>query len=398
MVKGKNLKYIGKGVEMKIIEEQMSECRLCPRECKVNRTQGQKGICGQTDKVKVARAGLHMWEEPCISGNKGSGTVFFTGCSLHCVFCQNHRIANGETGKEITIERLVEIFLELQEKGANNINLVTAGQFVPQIVKALKRAKEKGLYIPIVYNTSAYETVETLKLLEGYVDIYLPDLKYVDKELSKRYSHAPDYFERAKAAIEEMVRQTGDMKFVKETGLVERENQGETENIDKECFKQGDTCIQQEVERQKDIYNADTIKMKKQEGMQQEVTEPESYRQKKQIDIEEYQLRSEKGEQWVMKRGVIVRHLLLPGCAEDSKKVLEYLLEQYGDRIFISILNQYTPLPHVSFCPELNRKVTEAEYEEVVDFAISLGIENGFIQEGEAAQESFIPEFDGSGV
>lgn len=376
----------------------MSECRLCPRECKVNRTQGQKGICGQTDKVKVARAGLHMWEEPCISGSKGSGTVFFTGCALHCVFCQNHRIANGETGKEITIERLAQIFLELQEKGANNINLVTAGQFVPQIVKALKRAKEKGLYIPIVYNTSAYETVETLKLLEGYVDIYLPDLKYVDKELSKRYSHAPDYFERAKVAIEEMVRQTGDMKFVKETGTVERENQGEKENIDKECFKQGDTCIQQEVERQKDIYNADTIKMKKQEGMQQEVTESESYRQKKQIDIEEYQLRSEKGEQWVMTRGVIVRHLLLPGCAEDSKKVLEYLLEQYGDRIFISILNQYTPLPHVSSYPEINRKVTEEEYEEVVDFAIGLGIENGFIQEGEAAAESFIPEFDGSGV
>lgn len=378
---------------MKMIEEQMSNCRLCPRECKVNRIQGQKGICGQTDKVKVARAGLHMWEEPCISGSEGSGTVFFTGCALHCVFCQNHRIANGETGKEITIERLAEIFLELQEKGANNINLVTAGQFVPQIVKALKMAKEKGLYLPVVYNTSAYETVETLKLLEGYVDIYLPDLKYVDKELSKRYSHAPDYFEKAKAAIDEMVRQVGDMKFVKEIGQIERE---ETE--DKEYFRQEDTGIQQEVAREKDIYNADAIEAKKQEDLQQKVKEPESYKQKKQIGIEEYQLRSELGEQLVMTRGVIVRHLLLPGCVEDSKKVLEYLLEQYGDRIFISILNQYTPLPYVSSYPELNRKVTEAEYEEVVDFAISNGIENGFIQEGEAAEESFIPEFDGSGV
>ena len=383
---------------MKMIEEQMSECRLCPRKCQVNRIQGQKGICGQTDKVKVARAGLHMWEEPCISGSKGSGTVFFSGCSLHCVFCQNHNIANGNVGKEISIERLAEIFLELQDKGANNINLVTAGQFIPQVVKALNIAKEKGLQLPVVYNTSAYESAETLKLLDGIVDIYLPDLKYVDKELSKKYSHAPDYFEIAKEAIDEMVRQVGDMKFVKEIGQVERGNQGERENNAKEYFRQEDTGIQQEVARQKDIYNTDAIEMKKQEGLQQKVTEPESYKQKKQIDIEEYQLRSEQGEQLVMTRGVIVRHLLLPGCVEDSKKVLSYLLDQYGNRIFISILNQYTPLPHVSSYPELNRKVTEKEYEEVVDFAISLGIENGFIQEGEAAAESFIPEFDGSGV
>ena len=326
----------------------MSTCKLCPRRCGIDRNSGEKGICGQTSKVKVARAALHMWEEPCISGSKGSGTVFFSGCALHCVFCQNHNIANGEVGKEITIERLAEIFLELQEKGANNINLVTAGQFVPQIVEALKKAKENGLHLPVVYNTSSYENVETLKLLEGYVDIYLPDLKYVDSELSQRYSHAPDYFQRAKEAIEEMVRQTGKMEFALESV-----------------------------------------------GAESGVVEGDGRRK---IGIEEYQARSEQGEELVMIRGVIVRHLLLPGCVEDSKKVLKYLLEQYGNRIFISIMNQYTPLPHVASYPELNRKVTIEEYEEVVDYAVELGIENGFIQEGEAAEESFIPEFDERGV
>lgn len=316
----------------------MEKCRLCPRECRVSREAGEKGICGQTDKIKVARADLHMWEEPCISGSKGSGTVFFSGCPLHCVFCQNYSIANGEAGKEITIERLSQIFLELQQKGANNINLVTAGHFVPQVIKALDTAKKNGLDLPVVYNTSSYESVETLQLLDGYVDIYLPDLKYVDKELSRKYSHAPDYFDRAKEAIAEMVRQTENMRFTTQT--------------DKSQW----------------------------------------------FGVEEYQSRSEQGEALIMTRGVIVRHLLLPGCKEDSKKVLAYLLKQYGSRIFISIMNQYTPLPHVAAYPELNRKVTQAEYDEVVEFALNLGIENGFIQEGEAALESFIPEFDGKGI
>ena len=326
----------------------MENCILCPRKCNVNRSQGEKGICGQTSKVKVARASLHMWEEPCISGSKGSGTVFFSGCALHCVFCQNHNIANGGAGKEITIDRLSEIFLELQEKGANNINLVTAGQFVPQIVEALKIAKKSGLQIPVVYNTSSYESVETLKLLDGYVDIYLPDLKYVDKELSKRYSHAADYFQRAKEAIEEMVRQAGRMEFASEF-----------------------------VEAKNGVVGGGG---------------------RRKIGIEEYQFRSEQGEELVMTKGVIVRHLLLPGCVEDSKKVLKYLLEKYGNQIFISIMNQYTPLPHVVTYPELNRKVTKEEYEEVVEYAVELGIENGFVQEGEAAVESFIPEFDERGV
>ena len=346
------------------MKTQMEACVLCPRKCKANRSQGEKGICGQSANIRVARADLHMWEEPSISGSKGSGTVFFSGCSLHCVFCQNHNIANGEAGKEITIERLAEIFLELQEKGANNINLVTAGQFVPQVVEALKIAKANGLQLPVVYNTSSYENVETLKLLDGYVVIYLPDLKYVDKELSKQYSHAEDYFQQAKEAIKEMVRQTGEMEFVVERSIEEKysaEGPGKVDKI--------------EIERS-----------------------PEQKYEIRRFGIQEYQLRSEQGEDLVMTKGVIVRHLILPGCVEDSRKVLEYLLGEYGNQIFISIMNQYTPLPHVAAYPELNRKVTREEYEEVVNYAIELGIENGFVQEGEAAAESFIPEFDGRGV
>ena len=319
----------------------MENCMLCPRECGVNRKKGEMGVCGQTAAIKAARAALHMWEEPCISGQNGSGTVFFSGCNLGCVFCQNHNIATGKAGIEISIERLAEIFLELQEKGANNINLVTAGHFVPQLVEALKQAKQQGLYLPIVYNTSSYEKVETLRLLEGYVDIYLPDLKYVDSAISSRYSHAADYFTYASAAIAEMVRQVGEPEFVFERAADEK---------------------------------------------------------KKVFDAAEYQERSEAGESLLMRKGVIVRHLVMPGCVEDSKRVISYLLKNYGNQIFISIMNQYTPLPQCREYPELSRRVTEAEYDAVVDYAIGLGIENGFIQEGDVAEESFIPEFDGEGI
>lgn len=319
----------------------MENCMLCPRECGVNRKKGEMGVCGQTAAIKAARAALHMWEEPCISGQNGSGTVFFSGCNLGCVFCQNHNIATGKAGIEISIERLAEIFLELQEKGANNINLVTAGHFVPQVVEALKQAKQQGLYLPIVYNTSSYEKVETLRLLDGYVDIYLPDLKYVDSTISSRYSHAADYFTYASAAIAEMVRQAGEPEFVFERTADEK---------------------------------------------------------KKVFDAAEYQERSEAGESLLMRKGVIVRHLVMPGCVEDSKRVISYLLKTYGNQIFISIMNQYTPLPQCREYPELSRRVTEAEYDAVVDYAIGLGIENGFIQEGDVAEESFIPEFDGEGI
>ena len=296
------------------------KCDLCPRKCLVDRKKGEKGICGQTENLKVARAALHFWEEPCISGDAGSGAVFFSGCPLHCVFCQNENIANGTVGKEISLERLVDIFLELQEKGANNINLVTPGHFVPQIVKALDQAKKEGLTLPVVYNTSSYETVDTIKRLEGYVDIYLPDFKYMSPVLSKKYSHAPDYAEVAKAAIAEMVRQTGKAVFVN----------GDEDNL--------------------------------------------------------------------ILKGTIVRHLMLPGCMEDSMQILKYLHETYGDTIYISIMNQFTPLSNLEKYPELNRRITDEEYETLVDYAIEIGIENGFIQEGDTAEESFIPAFDCEGV
>lgn len=311
----------------------MKICTLCPRNCAVDRENGERGICGQTEKLKVARAALHYWEEPCISGTKGSGAVFFSGCSLHCVFCQNKNIANGDAGKEISIGRLTEIFLELQQKGANNINLVTPGHFVPQIITALHAAKQQGLTIPIVYNTSSYEEVDTIRRLEGLVDIYLPYFKYMDATLSLRYSHAADYSEVAKATIAEMVRQTGDAVFA------------------------------------------------------EPITPTDSWNEKDPVEAG-----------CLMRRGTIVRHLLLPGQKEDSKAVIRYLYETYGDSIYISIMNQFTPLAGLEKYPELNRRVTEEEYDEVVDYAIAIGVENGFIQEGETAEESFIPEFDGEGV
>lgn len=318
-------------------QKKTEHCTLCPRACGADRLAGQRGMCAQTAEVKVARAALHMWEEPCISGTRGSGTVFFSGCPLRCVFCQNHNIASGAAGKTVSVERLSEIFLELQTQGANNINLVTAGHFAPQTAAALDMAKGRGLHIPVVYNTGGYESVETLRMLEGYVDVYLPDFKYWDASLGERYSHAPDYRERAMEALAEMVRQTGTMEFAPEGG-------GEA------------------------------------------------------LTVEEYQERSEQGETLVMTRGVIVRHLLLPGSGADSRKVLSYLLNTYGERVFISIMNQYTPLPHAAAFPELGRKVTPREYEALIDYALELGLENGFIQEGDTAQESFIPEFDGEGV
>lgn len=296
----------------------LSNCILCPRKCGVDRTVGQTGYCGMPGDLLVARAALHMWEEPCISGNTGSGTVFFSGCNLKCVFCQNHSIAIGDCGKPISTQRLSEIFLELQQKRAANINLVTPTHYIPQIRYALLLAKEQGLTLPIVYNTGSYESIESLQLLDGLVDIYLPDLKYYSTELSSTYSHAADYFQVATASIEEMYRQVGTPVFDETTGM--------------------------------------------------------------------------------MKRGMIVRHLILPEQTKDSKKILRYLYETYGDNIYISIMNQYTPLPHVSQIPPLNRKVTAEEYDKVVNFALRLGITNAFIQEGETAEESFIPPFDFEGV
>lgn len=309
-----------------------ASCALCPRNCHVDRLAGERGYCGQTARLRAARAALHMWEEPCISGAVGSGTVFFSGCNLRCVYCQNHDIALGQTGKEISVERLAEVFLELQQKGAANIDLVTPTPYIPLIAAALKLARDSGLSLPTVCNCGGYESVEALKMLEGLVDIYLPDLKYVSPELSAKYSHASDYFEKARAALAEMFRQCGPVEFYHP---------------------------QPAVPSDQAVYPADTP---------------------------------------LLRRGMVVRHLVLPGQVKDSKKVLHYLRDTYGNDIYVSVMCQYTPLPHVADIPELNRRVTSTEYQRVVEYCLRLGMENVYIQEGDVAQESFIPPFDLSGL
>lgn len=292
------------------------QCELCPRKCGIDRTISM-GYCGEGSSVRVVRASLHMWEEPCISGRSGSGTVFFSGCPLKCVFCQNREIVSGNRGRELTVPQLARLFLLLQDKGAANINLVTPTHFTPQIAEALSMAKAQGLAVPVVYNTSGYERVETLQLLDGLVDIYLPDLKYYSAELSARYSNAPDYFVHASRAVAEMVRQAGEP-----------------------CFDSG--------------------------------------------------LPDEK----MMRRGVIVRHLVMPGHVRDSMEVIRYLYDTYKDDIYISIMNQYTPPAGLDDYPEIARRVTRREYNRVVDYAIELGVTNAFVQEGDTAKESFIPDFE----
>lgn len=292
-------------------------CLLCPRKCGINRSTGQTGVCGVSSEIKVARAALHYWEEPCISGKRGSGAVFFSGCSLHCVFCQNREISDGKAGKLISKERLSDIFMELADKGANNINLVTPGQYIPDIVWAVNDAKSRGMKLPIIYNTSGYENVTELKLLEGIVDVYLPDFKYMDSTLSARYSRAKDYPSVAKQALSEMVRQQPDVVIDDATGLIQK--------------------------------------------------------------------------------GVIVRQLLLPGHVNDAKAVLKYLYDTYHDHVYISMMSQFTPIALEDY-PEINRTVTKREYERLVNYALEIGITNAFIQEGDVANDSFIPAFDCEGV
>ncbi len=297
----------------------MSNCNLCPRQCGADRENGKSGICGVSGKnILAARAALHFWEEPCISGERGSGTVFFSGCPLRCVYCQNYQIASTEVGMEISEERLKEIFLELQEKGAHNINLVTPTHYTPEIIRAIRKAKEQGLGLPIVYNCSGYEKVETLKMLKGIVNVYLTDFKYMEREAAVRYSKAPDYPEIARAALKEMMNQTGEAKF---------------------------------------------------------------------------------DENGIMQSGVIVRHLLLPGHVRNARAVVKYVYETYGDQLYLSLMNQYTPLPQVKKeFPELDRRVTEREYQRLISYALEIGVENAFIQDGNTAKESFIPMFDYEGI
>jgi putative pyruvate formate lyase activating enzyme len=313
----KKMEIMGNRIDKRTYEN----CTLCPRSCAVDRSGGQRGVCGQTAVVKLARAALHFWEEPCISGTRGSGAVFFCGCPLHCVFCQNQPIASGTAGKEISDGRLAEIFLELQEQGANNINLVTPGHFAPHIIRAVERARCEGLSLPIVYNTGSYENVDTIRAMEGIVDVYLPDFKYMNDEIAEKYSHAKDYPRTAMAAIDEMVRQQPNARFEWEGGQIP-----------------------------------------------------------------------------IMKNGVIVRHLLLPGQLHDSRQILKYLYGRYGNQIYYSLMSQYTPLAHVKDYPELDRRVSEEAYDSLVSYAVQLGITNGFTQEREVANSTFIPYFDGEGV
>ena len=296
--------------------ELYKKCNLCPRNCLVDRTK-TLGYCKATDKVKVARSALHYFEEPSISGSNGSGTIFFSNCNLKCCYCQNKEISTDGFGKEITIERLSEMMLELEEKHANNINLVTPTHYVPSIIEAIKLARKKGLSIPIVYNTSGYESVETLKLLEGYIDIYLTDFKYFDNKLGKYLSKCSNYFEVASKALEEMYRQTG-----------------------------------------KNIFNKDGL----------------------------------------MTKGIIVRCLVLPTKSNDTKKIIDYLYKKYQDNIYLSIMNQYTPVNFIKDYPYLNKTISEDEYNDVIDYAIDLGIKNAYMQEGGTCSESFIPSFDLEGV
>ncbi len=295
----------------------LERCNLCPRNCNINRINGEKGVCSSTDKLRVARAALHYWEEPCISGDNGSGAVFFSGCALRCVFCQNSDISSGVSGKDISIERLCDIFFELKEKGANNINLVTGDHYIPQIIDAISMARDKGFDLPFIFNCSGYEKVSQIKMLRGYIDVFLPDFKYYSSELSFKYSKAKDYFSIAEKSIAEMFRQQPKLIF---------DNNG------------------------------------------------------------------------MIKKGVVVRHLVLPGCADDSERVISYLYNTYKDDIIISIMNQYTPVKGLDLPDELKRKVTSFEYDRVVDFAVDIGVENAFVQEEGTVSESFIPRFDNEGV
>ena len=288
----------------------LKECNLCPRKCGVDRYK-KIGFCGATSRLKVAYYSLHMWEEPVISGTNGSGTIFFSHCSLRCLYCQNKKISIDGYGKIISKNKLEKIMLELQDRGAHNINLVTATQYVPQIVKVLHNIKNKSLKIPVVYNTSSYENIGTLKLIGQYVDIYLADLRYYDDSLALKYSYCDNYFEIATMAIDEMFRQVGPI------------------NVD--------------------------------DG--------------------------------IMKSGLIVRVLVLPGHTLDAKNIIDYLYHTYHDDIYISIMNQYTPV-NVCKYDNLNRKLTEEEYDDVVNYALTIGVNMAFIQEGDTASESFIPNFD----
>lgn len=294
------------------MKKEFNECILCPRNCSVNRNNGKLGYCRVGNELVIAKYYLHKWEEPCITGKNGSGTIFFSHCNLRCIFCQNYKISILNYGKKITIDEFSKICLELQDRGATNINLVTPTHFVPLIIDGIKLAKKIGLRIPIVYNSSGYENIETIKMLDGIVDIYLPDFKYYSDEYAVKYSKCSNYFKYASSTINEMVAQRGKCRFDREGNMLS---------------------------------------------------------------------------------GVLVRHLLLPEMEEDSKKILKYLYDTYGNNIYVSIMNQYTPVRKCKYT-ELNSKVSNKVYNEIIDYAWDIGIRNAFIQEEGTQSESFIPNFN----
>ena len=283
---------------------------LCPRKCGADRSK-QRGLCGAVALPRVAKIMLHPWEEPFISGTRGSGTVFFSGCNLGCVYCQNYTIRDGGVGELYTVEALTTAFLSLQAQGAHNINLVTAAPYVPEVAQSLRLAKAQGLQIPVVYNSSGYECAEAILQLEGLVDIYLPDWKYVSPLLSKKFSNAPDYADVVIAAILEMHRQVGEL-VLDEDGLATR--------------------------------------------------------------------------------GLVIRHLILPGCADDSRKVLDEIVSRLPASTHVSLMSQYTPQVYTTEFP-LNRRITQREYDRVISYALSLGLHNILIQERNSAQSLYTPQF-----
>ena len=294
------------------MNKELECCTICPHNCKINRTK-IPGRCKSTDKIKIALYSIHNFEEPCISGEKGSGTIFFSNCNMNCVFCQNYEISQLGRGKEITIEELANVMIKQQERNVQNINLVTPTSYALHIVEAIKIARKKGLKIPIVYNTNGYESVETLKLLEGYVDIYLPDLKYYYDDLAKKYSKVDNYFEIATKAIQEMYRQVG------------------TPVLD---------------------------------------------------------------ENGVVKKGLMIRHLILPNEVQNSKKVLKWIKENIDSNVYVSIMAQYFPTYKAKEIPEIARKITKEEYEKVENYLYELDLENGYIQELGEHEEEYVPTWE----
>ena len=292
--------------------KELEQCNICPHKCGVNRLEGKKGRCKADDKIKIALVSLHNFEEPCVSGEKGSGTVFFSNCNLNCVFCQNYEISQLGNGKEITIEELADIFIEQQNNNAENINLVTPTMYIYQIIEAIKIARNKGLHIPIVYNSNGYEKVEAIKALNGYIDIYLPDLKYKDNEIAYKYSGIKNYFENATQAIKEMYNQVG------------------SPVLDKN-------------------------------GM--------------------------------MKKGLMIRHLILPNNLQNSKEVLKWIGENIDNNVFVSVMVQYFPTHRAKEFPELSRKINLEEYEEMENYLYTLNLDNGYIQELGTHEEEYVPNF-----